>query len=63
VHILDVILAACDVEGNFLVVKVGEPWSFGCWDSTFSNVAIGLSIHDFVVVHAPGCVSSGSLFQ
>jgi hypothetical protein len=52
----DFILAACDVEGNFLVVKV--------WSHEFifpiPELCAGVSIHRSVVLHAPRRVSQNT---
>jgi hypothetical protein len=56
---LDIILAACDVEGNFVVVKVS---SSSVAEITFLMVSLtqntpGLSVYESSFMHAPRCVS------
>jgi hypothetical protein len=51
----DLILAACDVEGNYLVVKVHYLTSVLVHELMIS---LGISIHNSALVHATGRVSS-----
>jgi hypothetical protein len=52
---IDFILAACDVEGNFLVVKVGDSCAFTL--HSLRSCLTGLPIHRSVIMHASQLVS------
>jgi hypothetical protein len=51
----DLILAACDVEGNYLVVKVHYLTLVSMHELM---IFLGISIHDSALVHAAGRVNS-----
>jgi hypothetical protein len=57
----DIFLAACDVEGNFLVVKVSPLARSMLPGDLLTRTATGFSIYKPSLVHAPRCVSPSSL--
>ena len=56
----DIILAVCDVEGNFLVVKVSPLARTLIFYGVTNLNTTGLSIYQPPFVHAPRCVSLAS---